>query len=47
MTVSDDLARLSVRAEQAEDRAAAAKAQARDWLGPVLSITSARVGWRR
>ena len=32
MALSDDLARLSARAKQAEDRAAAAKAQAREQL---------------
>jgi hypothetical protein len=32
MAVSDELMRLSVRAKQAEDRAAAAKTQARDKL---------------
>jgi hypothetical protein len=32
MALSDDLARLSVRAKQAEERAAAAKAKARDQL---------------
>jgi hypothetical protein len=36
MAVSTDLARLSVRAKQAEDRAAAAKAQARDQLQEAL-----------
>ena len=43
MAVSNDLERLSIRAKQAEDRAAAAKAQARDQLQQ--AVTEAREGW--
>jgi hypothetical protein len=40
MAVSDDLSRLSTRAKEAEDRAAAAKTQARENLEQ--AITKAR-----